>query len=156
MSFCRLAWKEKVVKGGWGTYWATFREDGRVGGIKAWLVYWLAASSGVSYRVLLLLLGCEGMPSLQFRWLVTGAWTGHQTKGKLDCSCTPRLWSRPFWVAAHGRSAKPMGAHWDGKIANEWNIGVKHIQTYSNSNINKLVKMQFSVETKTRIFSFPI
>ena len=21
-----------------------------------------------------------------------------------------------------GRSAEPMGAHWDGKIANEWNI----------------------------------
>ena len=25
-------------------------------------------------------------------------------------------------MAVHGRSAEPMGAHWDGKIANEWNI----------------------------------
>ena len=93
MSFCRLAWEEKVVKGGWGTYWATCRKDGRVGGVKAWLVYWLAASSGVSYRVLLLLLGCEGMSSLQFRWLVTGAWTGSIKKSM----CTNK--QRGNWIA---------------------------------------------------------
>ena len=46
--------------------------------------------------------------------------------------------------------AEPMGAHWDGKIANEWKIGVKHIQTYSKSNINKLANMQLSVEIKQK------
>ena len=27
------------------------------------------------------------------------------------------------------RSAEPVGAHCDGKIANEWNIEMKHVQT---------------------------
>ena len=36
------------------------------------MVYVLAASSRVSYGVLMLLLGCEGMFSLQLRGLVGG------------------------------------------------------------------------------------
>lgn len=42
-----------------------------------------------------------------------------------------------------------MGAGMERLKMNE-NIGSKDIQTYSISNINKLVKMQFFVETKTK------
>ena len=52
-------------------------------------------------------------------------------------------------MAVHGCSAKPMGAGMERLKMNE-NIGSKDIQTYSISNINKLVKMQFFVETKTK------
>ena len=34
-------------------------------------------------------------------------------------------------------SADPAGAHLDGGIANEWDIGVKDIETYVNSDIYK-------------------
>ena len=79
MSFCRLAWKEKAVKAVEKLTDQSVpkcREDRRVGEVKAWMVYVLTDSSGVSYRILMLLLVCEGMSSLQSRWLVGGAWTG--------------------------------------------------------------------------------
>ena len=100
ISSCGLARKEKVVKavepnadqrvgriGEWG--WG--------GVVKAWMVYVLAASKGLSYGILMLLLGYEGMSSHQLRWLVYETWTGQkdmsvcqQTNWDLDCSCTPR------------------------------------------------------------------
>ena len=43
-----------------------------------------------------------------------------------------------------------MEAHWDGKIVNEGNVGLKYIQTYSNSSIYELVKMQLSVQMETK------
>ena len=39
-------------------------------------------------------------------------------------------------------SAESLGAHWDGEIANEENIGTKHIQTHTDSNIYEMAKMQ--------------
>ena len=54
-------------------------------------------------------------------------------------------------MTVHGRSAEPLATNWDGNTTNEWNMGVKHIQAYLNSNIKKLVKMHLPVETKTKM-----
>ena len=79
MSFCRLAWKEKVVKAVEALTDQCLGRIGEWGRVKAWMVYVLAVSSGVSYGVLMLLLGCEGMSSFLLRWLVGGAWIGSNT-----------------------------------------------------------------------------
>ena len=39
-------------------------------------------------------------------------------------------------------SAETLGSHWDGEIANERNIGTKHIQACSNSDVCEMAKMQ--------------
>ena len=38
--------------------------------------------------------------------------------------------------------AEPLAAQWDEEIANEWNKGMKHVQTCVNSNVCEMVKMQ--------------
>ena len=69
LSFCRLAWKKEVVK------LIEALTDQRVGRS-------VEASKGLnglwtgSYEVLMPLLWCEDVLSLQLRWLVGGVWTG--------------------------------------------------------------------------------
>ena len=70
--FLWLAWNEKVVK---VVEALTEQPVSRIKKwwVKAWMVYGLVASSGVCYRVLMLLLGCKGISLIQLRWLVGGA-----------------------------------------------------------------------------------
>ena len=77
--------RKRWLKGACGIYWSTCREYRRVRGVKTWMVYRLAASSGVSYGVLMLLLGCEGISLLQLRWLMDEVWIGSD---KHDCVST--------------------------------------------------------------------
>ena len=65
MSFCELVWKEKVVK---VVEALTGRRVWRrVEGVKPCMVYGLAVPSGISYKVLMPLLGCKGAFSLKWR-----------------------------------------------------------------------------------------
>ena len=52
-------------------------------------------------------------------------------------------------MVVHGRSAEPMGAHWDGKIANEWNIRnetrrdiikLKHVRNFDASVVRQVMQ----------------
>ena len=55
-----------------------------------------------------------------------------QTNGNLDCSQDSR--ADPFgWQSMVALLS--LWKHWHGKIANEPNMGMKHIRTYSNSEI---------------------
>ena len=65
------------------------------------MVYVLAASSGVSYGVLMLLLGYESICSLQLRWLVGGAWTGSY---KHECQPTNKC---EFGFPLHAKIMEP-------------------------------------------------
>ena len=45
------------------------------------------------------------------------------------CTAWP---TKHVWVDS---SSEPFVAHWDGEVANEWNIEKKHLQKCSNSKI---------------------
>ena len=86
MYFCGFARKKEVVKA------AEPQAHQRIGRmwewrvVKAWMVYILTVSSGVSYGILMLLLGCVGKSSFQLRWLVGGVWTGSNRQ-----ECVPTI-----------------------------------------------------------------
>ena len=133
MSFCGLARKEKVVKaveqhadqcvGRIGEWWV----------VKAWMVYVLAASNKVSYGILVLMLGCEGMPSLQLRWLVGGVWTG---LNKHEYECVPtNKWE--FGLLLHTKIMEPIllgGDPWSLCWAYGGILGWKHYKCIKHGN----------------------
>ena len=155
MSFCRLAWKEKVFDVFEALTELCVRR--RVEGVNAWMVYGLAAPSGVSYKVLMPLLGCKGVFSLQWRRLVDGAWTGSYKHG---CVSTNK-WELGFLLTTKIMeetllNCSPCLLCWAYGSTRGWKDckGMKYRkETYSDIfklNKNKLEKIQLSVETKTK------